>query len=257
MPVAGNIPIQRKCGIMDTGGLAVARMMKSLGVILILLAFAQATGACAAGTATGSPSPAAPPVTDLPPPLRNSGVSLEEALGSRRSVREYSDQPLTAADLGQLLWAAQGITSERGFRTAPSAGALYPLEVYLVAAEGISLYIPQHHQLKVISRADARPALHQAALRQEPVLKAPAIFVLTAVHARTARKYGQERSPRYVQMEAGHAAQNILLQATARGLGAVPIGAFHDQEVQKALGLPPDHQPLYLIPVGHIEAADQ
>jgi SagB-type dehydrogenase family enzyme len=100
-------------------------------------------------------------------------------------------------------------------------------------------------------QGDARPALSQAALRQQPVQRAPAVFVLTAVYARTAQKYGQERSPRYVYLEAGHAAQNILLQATALELGAVPIGAFHDDEVQKALGLPEDHQPLYLIPVGH------
>ena len=172
-------------------------------------------------------------------------------MGSRRSVREYSDQPLTTADLGQLLWAAQGITSERGFRTAPSAGALYPLEVYLLTAEGVFHYEPQHHQLRLMSQDDARPALYQAALQQEPVLKAPAVFVLAAVYARTVQKYGEERSPRYVHMEAGHAAQNLLLEATALGLGAVPIGAFHDQEVQKALGLPADHQPLYLIPVGH------
>jgi SagB-type dehydrogenase family enzyme len=178
-------------------------------------------------------------------------VALEEALGSRRSVREYGDQPLTTAELGQLLWAAQGITNERGFRTAPSAGALYPLEIYLLTPEGVFHYEPQHHRLGLVSQDDARPALHQAALKQEQVLRAPAVFVLAAVYARTAQKYGQERSPRYVHLEAGHAAQNLLLQATALGLGAVPIGAFHDQEVQKALSLPADHQPLYLIPVGH------
>jgi SagB-type dehydrogenase family enzyme len=178
-------------------------------------------------------------------------MPLEEALTRRRSVREYSDQPLTTAELGQLLWAAQGTTSERGFRTAPSAGALYPLEIYLLTARGVFHYDPQHHQLRLTSQDDARASLYQAALQQEPVRAAPAVFVLAAVYARTAQKYGQERSPRYVHLEAGHAAQNLLLEATALGLGAVPIGAFHDQQVQKAVGLPADHQPLYLIPVGY------
>jgi SagB-type dehydrogenase family enzyme len=229
----------------------VTRMMRLFSAVLIPIALAQGMGACAAGAASGTPSPATAAVTDLPPPVLGSGVTLERALSSRRSVREYSDQPLTTADIGQLLWAAQGITSEPGFRTAPSAGALYPLEVYLLTAEGVLHYEPQDHQLRLVSQDDARPALYQAALQQEPVLKAPAVFVLAAVYARTVKKYGEERSPRYVQMEAGHAAQNLLLEATALGLGAVPIGAFHDQEVQKAVGLPADHQPLYLIPVGH------
>ena len=222
-----------------------------LGAIFALLALAQGTSACAAGTATDSTSPVTASITDLPPPMSSSEVSLEEALSGRRSVREYDDQPLATAELGQLLWAAQGITSERGFRTAPSAGALYPLEVYLVTAEGVLHYEPMHHQLSPVKQGDVRPALYEAALKQEPVLRAPAVFALAAVYARTAQKYGQERSPRYVHLEAGHAAQNLLLQATAMGLGAVPIGAFHDQEVQKALGVPADHQPLYLIPVGY------
>jgi SagB-type dehydrogenase family enzyme len=229
----------------------VNRMMRSLSAVLVLLAFAQGPGACASGTASGPPSSANAELMELPPPVFNSEMTLEEALGSRRSMREYRDQPLTTAEIGQLLWAAQGTTSERGFRTAPSAGALYPLEVYLLTAEGVFHYDPQHHQLRLTSQVDARAALCQAALQQEPVLNAPAVFVVAAVYARTAQKYGDERSPRYVHLEAGHAAQNLLLEATALGLGAVPIGAFHDPEVQQALGLPADHQPLYLIPVGH------
>lgn len=227
------------------------RMMRSLSAILVLAAFAQGLSACATDTAPSLPSDAGAAVTDLPPPVHSSDMPLEEALTRRRSVREYSDQPLTTAELGQLLWAAQGTTGERGFRTAPSAGALYPLEVYLLTARGVFHYDPQHHQLRLTSQDDARTALYQAALQQEPVRAAPAVFVLAAVYARTAQKYGQERSPRYVHLEAGHAAQNLLLEATALGLGAVPIGAFHDQQVQKAVGLPADHQPLYLIPVGY------
>jgi SagB-type dehydrogenase family enzyme len=242
---------------MNIGDLAVNRLTRSLGTVLVLAALAQGLIACATGTAAGPPSPAEAIITVLPPPVLSSDLSLEEALNRRRSERDYGDQPLAVAELGQLLWAAQGITNERGFRTAPSAGALYPLELYLVNAEGVFRYEPVSHQLKLVKQTDARPALYEAALKQEPVLRAPAVFALAAVYARTAQKYGQERSPRYVHLEAGHAAQNLLLQATAMGLGAVPIGAFHDQEVQEALGIPTDHQPLYLIPVGHPKNSDQ
>jgi SagB-type dehydrogenase family enzyme len=178
-------------------------------------------------------------------------MSLEEALAQRRSVREFDEVPLTLSELGQLLWAAQGVTHERGFRTAPSAGALYPLELYVVTVEGVFRYEAAGHRLVVIGDHDVRPALYKAALSQRPVRAAPAVFVLTAVYERTVTKYGEERSPRYVHLEAGHAAQNLLLQAVALGLDAVPIGAFHDDEVVAALRVPVDHRPLYLIPVGH------
>lgn len=190
-------------------------------------------------------------VLSLPTPVLAGSKSLEEVLSQRRSVREYADLPLTMAEIGQLLWAAQGVTDERGFRTAPSAGALYPLEVYVVTADGVFHYQPRGHLLRRLNAADARAALCQAALSQEAVRRAPAVFVIAAVYQRTAVKYGAERSPRYVHLEAGHAAQNLLLEAVALGLGAVPIGAFDDQGVQRVLGLPADHQPLYLIPVGH------
>jgi SagB-type dehydrogenase family enzyme len=142
------------------------------------------------------------------------------------------------AELGQLLWAAQGITSDRGLRTAPSAGALYPLELYAAVPEGVFRYEPHEHQLVSISSQDLREGLKNAALGQEPVGQAPAVFILTAVYQRTAVKYGTERGPRYVHLEAGHAAQNLLLEAVALGLGAVPIGAFDEKAVQGVLGLP-------------------
>jgi SagB-type dehydrogenase family enzyme len=129
--------------------------------------------------------------------------------------------------------------------------------MYVTTTDGIFHYQPYDHQLLVVSPKDARERLYQAALKQEPVRQAPAVFILTAVYERTAAKYGAERSPRYVHLEAGHAAQNLLLEAAALGLGAVPIGAFHDEEIQKALGLPVDHQPLYLIPVGHPRNANR
>jgi SagB-type dehydrogenase family enzyme len=170
----------------------------------------------------------------------------------RRSVRALTGAPLSDAENSQLLWAAQGITHRTlGLRTAPSAGALYPLEVYLVIGAGVFQYEPRAHALHRASSTDVRGALFDAALSQEPVRDAPSIFVLVGAYERTARKYGQARAERYVQVEAGHAAQNLLLQAAALDLAAVPVGAFNDDEVRRVLELPPTHQPLYLIPVGH------
>ena len=188
-------------------------------------------------------------IAPLPDPQPQSGMSLEEALETRRSVREFADDPLTEADLSQLLWATQGITGGGRGRTAPSAGGLYPLEVYVATADGLFHYDPTKHGIAPVSDVDLRDSLHRVALRQEAVRDAPAIFVVTAVFERTAGKYGG-RATRYVHLEAGHAAQNLLLQAVSLGLVGVPIGAFDDSGVQRVLGLPADHEPLYLIPIG-------
>lgn len=221
-------------------------------VILVCLLLAACQPAPAPTPAAGLrpfPTPAASEEQALPAPSTEGPLSLEETLKRRRSVRAYADQPLTRQELGQLLWAAQGITREGRYRTAPSAGALYPLEIYVADAEGVWHYVPQGHRLARWQDGDRRAQLCPAALSQRAVCEAPAVFVITAVFARTAQKYGQ-RATRYVWLEAGHAAQNLLLQAVSLGLGAVPIGAFHDEQVQAALDLPPDHEPLYLIPVG-------
>ena len=186
----------------------------------------------------------------LPTPSQRGEVSLEEALTRRRSIREFTEEGLTWEEISGLLWAGQGITDPRGFRTAPSAGALYPLELYVATGEGVYHYSPQSHSLTMISPEDMRLGLWEAGLMQDALREAPAIIVIAAVYARTEGKYGP-RAERYVHLEAGHAAQNILLQATALDLGAVPIGAFYDQKVQEVLALPSDHEPLYLIPVGH------
>jgi SagB-type dehydrogenase family enzyme len=186
----------------------------------------------------------------LPAPVRAGQVSLEEVLYRRRSVREFSARPLTEQQIGQLLWAAQGITSSEGLRTAPSAGALYGLEVYVTTSAGFYHYAPEGHQLERRSEEDLRPALCHAALDQESILGAGAVFVIAAVYARIAAKYGKERGIRYTHLEAGHAAQNLLLQAVALNLGGVPMGAFRDEQVQKVLSMPADQSPLYLIPVG-------
>jgi len=198
-----------------------------------------------AGTATPSPLK----TVDLPDPRTRSDVSLEETLAHRRSVRQYSDEPLTMNEIAQLLWAAQGVTRDWGARTAPSAGALYPLEVYVATPEGLYHYLPNDHRAKLLSHQDLRRALARAGLDQSAIHDAPAVFVIAAVYTRTAGKYG-DRAERYVKLEAGHVGQNILLQAVALELGGVPIGAFHDDQVQRVLDLPADHEPLYLIPVG-------
>ncbi len=185
----------------------------------------------------------------LPAPVTDSGLPLAKALALRRSVRSFNSTELTLGQIGQLLWAAQGVTDGRGFRTAPSAGALYPLEMYCVTGDGVFHYLPQKHALKAVSRENLIPPLAYAALGQLCVSRSPCVFVITGVYARTNSKYG-ERAERYVHMEVGHAAQNLLLQAVAMGLGGVAVGAFHDERIAEALGLPADHAPLLLVPVG-------
>lgn len=183
-------------------------------------------------------------------------MSVEESIRQRRSVREFSRDGLTLDDVSQLVWAAQGVTSKRGFRSAPSAGGLYPLELYVVAGNidelspGVYRYRQTKHELVLVTSGDRRRQLAKAALGQRWVRDAPAVLVITSVYERTTRKYGQ-RGLRYAHMEVGHAAQNIYLQATARGLGTVMVGAFAGKKVQEALGLPVDHEPLGLMPVGH------
>ncbi|MFQ5864347.1 MAG: SagB/ThcOx family dehydrogenase [bacterium] len=186
----------------------------------------------------------------LPEQKTQGGASLTLALAQRRSVREFSDRDLTLAEIGQILWAAQAITdSIEGFRTAPSAGALYPLEIYVVNKDGQFHYRPKDHTLVQNGNEDVRQKLTRAALDQMFVEEAPCVFVITAIYERTIGKYG-ERGVRYVHMEAGHLAQNILLQAVALGLGGVPVGAFYDREVAQILKLNEMEKPLYLIPVG-------
>jgi SagB-type dehydrogenase family enzyme len=191
-----------------------------------------------------------PEMVKLPPPRSKGHLSIESALSLRRSVRSYSKQPLSLNELSQLLWAAQGINSRDTRRTAPSAGALYPLELYLVAglttdiSPGVYRYSSDQHSLHLIKEFDQRLALNQ-----ECIAAAPACFVIAGVYRRTAMKYGK-RARRYVQLEAGHASENILLQAVALKLGTVVVGAFDDQEVQRVLDLPAEHEPLLVIPVG-------
>jgi len=191
----------------------------------------------------------------LPQPSYVGKYSLEQLLAQRRSIREYPDAQLTLNEIGQLLWAAQGVTDSKGFRTAPSAGALYPLELYVVTghveglAKGIYRYQPDHRQLLKTVNEDVRARLAEAALSQSWVKEAAAVIVFTAVYERTMKKYGK-RGKRYVHIEVGHAAQNLFLQSEALNLATVVVGAFDDDEVKEIIQLPTDEAPLMLMPIG-------
>ena len=220
------------------------------GLILSGCAGAQSTA-----PPTATPEIVTGTVITLPAPRLSSEVSLEETLHQRRSVRDYSNEPLTLAEVSQLLWAAEGVTAEWGGRTAPSAGALYPLEVYVIAgnvdklAPGVYKYRPDGHALVQLGDEDVRVELAEAALDQTWVEDGAIDIVISAVYERTTTKYG-DRGVRYVHMEAGHAAQNICLQATALGLGVVTVGAFDDDQVKDVVGMLENEFPLYVIPVG-------
>ena len=191
----------------------------------------------------------------LPEPIYDGKTSVEKALQKRRSIRQYKNLPITIQDLSQLLWAAQGISGTGGRRTAPSAGALYPLELYVVAGNvtglsvGLYSYDPHKHELSRILDSDKRAELSKTALGQSSIKNAAAVLVISAVYERVTIKYG-ERGIQYVHMEAGHAAQNLFLQAVSLDLGTVVIGAFHDEQVRAVLHLPGQVQPLYLMPMG-------
>ena len=193
----------------------------------------------------------------LPGPARDGKLAVEAAFWGRRSVRNYKEDPLNLEEISQLLWAAQGTTRPGGYRTCPSAGALYPLELLLVAGRidelptGSYRYDFVNHAIRPEDENDIRRDLAQAALGQSMIARAPATIAISAVFERITRKYG-ERGIRYTYMEAGHAAQNIHLQAVSLNLGTVVVGAFRDTEVKKALSLPPDESPLLLMPVGRI-----
>ena len=194
----------------------------------------------------------------LPKPTMSGNNSFEQLLTQRRSSREFRDDALNLKQLGQLLWAAQGITHGVGYRTAPSAGALYPMELYIVAGKvdgltaGVYHYYPHEHKLLNTYDGDLRNVLANAALHQPWVKQAPVVLVIAAKYARTTRKYGK-RGIRYVHIESGSVAQNVYLQAAALGLGTVVVGAFDDDSVAKILRLADDDEPLILMPIGHTD----
>ncbi len=194
-------------------------------------------------------------IIPLPPPEKDSTTSVEQALQERRSVREFKPSPISLQDLAQLLWSAQGITDRQGLRTAPSAGALYPMKVYVVTGNvenllaGVYHYRPHAHQLTRISKEDKRSQLASAAWDQEYVEHNATVLVFSAVEKRATGKYGR-RGIRYIHIEVGHAAQNVFLQAESLGLATVTVGAFDDDQVRRIMQMPEGEVPLYLLPVG-------
>ena len=197
-------------------------------------------------------------IIKLPEPRYDSETSIEEALLKRRSIRTYKNESLTIAEVSQLLWASQGITDlEMGFRTAPSAGALYPLEVYVVIgnvqgiSKGVYKYNPYKHELVKVKDGDVRDKLAIASLGQTWVRDGAIVIVFSAIYERTTEKYG-DRGIRYVHMEVGHAAQNVYLQGVSLNLGTVVVGAFRDDRVREILNMSDKEHPLYIMPVGRI-----
>jgi SagB-type dehydrogenase family enzyme len=188
---------------------------------------------------------------NLPKPDQIGKYPLESSITIRRSQRDFEDRELTMEQISQLLWAGQGITDrEFGFRTAPSAGALYPITLYLVKKDGVFRYLPDRHRLVEIEKGDKRPEMVRAALGQGYIREAPISIVLAANFRITESKFGA-RTFRYVCMEAGHIAQNIQLQAGALGLATCPTGSFWDDVVKSALKLPEPHDPIYILPIGY------
>jgi len=198
-------------------------------------------------------------VVKLFEPVKKGGFSVEEAIAGRRSRRAYTNEPISLKHISQLCWAAQGITEpSTGLRAAPSAGALYPLDLFLVVgnsdlAAGVYHYSCKEHILERVKSGDYRKQLREAALGQEWVENGALNFVITATYDRTTATYGQRGRERYVPMEAGHAAENICLQGESLGFGAVTVGAFNDEQVREVISGPSEHVPLYVIPVGQIK----
>ena len=191
----------------------------------------------------------------LPKPDISQGIPLNSALKLRRSHRRFSEKPISLANLSQLLWSAQGITHFLGFRTAPSAGAIYPLEIYVLVSNvdklspGIYHYKPKSNELELIIKGNYRKQLTSAA-NQRSIKKAAATLVISAVFKRTEKKYGP-RAKRYVHIESGSAAQNVYLQATSLQLNTILMGSFNDKDVKQVMQLPEDNEPLSIMPIGH------
>jgi SagB-type dehydrogenase family enzyme len=191
----------------------------------------------------------------LPAPSTDGQVSLEAAIAGRRSVKEFDATPLTPQELGQLAWAAQGITEpEKGFRAAPSAAAMYPVHLYLVTADGLYRYVPAGHKLEHMPLPDAQAALRGVTADQPSIQQAPLTVIITADFEPLRERFG-ERADGFVYMEAGHVGQNLQLQARTLGLGSLPVGGFDPARVAEALSLPDNHAPIYTMPIGHPKAA--
>jgi SagB-type dehydrogenase family enzyme len=196
---------------------------------------------------------------NLPKPILKGDVSVEEAIKHRRTIRSYLSKPLTLEQFSQIFWAAQGITGDRGYkRSAPSGGALYPMDIYGIVGDngvkglkaGIYHYDPHQHAASLITEGDLRKDVAKAALSQMWTARAPLNLVITSEYSRITSKYGT-RGERYAMIEAGHIGQNIFLQAEALGLRAGIVGAFHDKDVNRVMKINRAHESLLIMPVGY------
>jgi SagB-type dehydrogenase family enzyme len=204
-------------------------------------------------------------LTDLDLPMKikfpyfaaSDKTNLEITIGKRRSLRKYIDKEFSESIISRILWAAQGISSKDGLRTAPSAGAIYPLEIHVVAGKGSGIepgayrYDPEENAVSQEIQGDIRARLSEAALSQPMIREAPISLLITAIYARITGRYGK-RGIRYTHMEAGHVAQNIYLLGVELGIGTCAVGAFDDEEVRKVLKLPANEEPLYILPLGYV-----
>ena len=195
----------------------------------------------------------------LPLPLTQGTVSVEQAINQRRTVRKFASRPLDVHQVSQLLWSAQGITEKNGIkRAAPSAGALYPTNIYVVAGHnsvahmeaGVYQYEPKGHVLSLVVKSDLREVVARAALSQMWIARAPLSIVITAEFKRITVKY-KKRGVIYAVIEAGHMGQNLFLQAEALGLKAGIVGAFYEKKLIEAIRIPPSHEPLLIMPIGY------
>jgi SagB-type dehydrogenase family enzyme len=211
------------------------------------IVFALLLGSLGFSAKPSSAQAAAPTQVQLPAAARTGGMSLNEALAHRRSVRSFTAAQITLEQIAQLAWSAQGISGEQGHRTAPSAHAKYYLHLYLAKPEGFFEYIPASHSLQQLGAKDLRASLST----QETVKNAPIVFMIAGDYGRAIKDTNQEQGTRFVNLEAGHAAENFLLQATALGLGSVSVGGIEPQQTAQAAGLPANITPIYLLPVGH------
>ena len=222
--------------------------MKLIGCLLLLML----------GIFWQPPAAPAAELIKLPRPALKGSMSVEEALQQRRTVRFFTSRSLDLQQVSQLLWATQGITDPRGLRTAPSAGATYPLEIYLVAGDrgvtnltpGVYRYRPVDHALELTLKGDHRTQVARACLSQSWMAAAPVMVVFTAEYQRCTARYG-ERGIRYTHMEVGHAGENLFLETQALGLAAGIVGAFTDKALRQTLHLPKEHEPLLVMPVGY------
>ncbi len=195
----------------------------------------------------------------LPQPKTEGTISVEQVVAQRRTVRAYSSQAIAQDQLSQLLWSAQGITGSSGYkRAAPSAGALYPMDVYAVVGRdgvarmeaGVYHYEPKGHRLTPITGQDLRNQVARASLSQMWMAQAPINLVISAEYSRATGKYGR-RGVRYALIEAGHIGQNLFLQAEALGLKAGIVGAYHDEQLIEIMKIPRSHEPLLIMPIGY------